>query len=150
MKTSSLAFAAVLGTQIAPAFATTSNAQQEDVWQLLSQIEVQEVISGDTYRVDKSWPDGIPATPRMVEITGFAVPLYPGDEVRELLLSSDTGFCPLCGSPDHGATLQVTLDEPLTGFEEGSRISVQGTLARVTDTETWQAARMTGAKVVRN
>ena len=36
------------------------------------------------------------------------------------------GFCPFCGSPEHGTNLQVTMAEPLTGYVEGSRITVRG------------------------
>ncbi|WP_371169097.1 hypothetical protein [Aliiroseovarius sp. 2305UL8-7] len=146
MKTSSLAIAATLGAHIAPAFANT--AAEVDVWQVLSAIEFEETVTETSYSVNKIWPSDLAETPEEIEITGYAIPVLGGEQVVELLLTSDMGLCPLCGSGDHGASLQVTLDEPIIGFEEGQRISLRGTLSRVEDSETWQAARMTGARVI--
>lgn len=148
MKTSTIALAAVLGAQTAPTFANTIGSERADIWALLSEIQIEEVVSDTSYRVNKTWPKGLSGDLENVEITGYAVPMFPGDSVKELILSSDVGFCPLCGSPDHGATLQVTLDDPIPGFEDGQRITLTGTLERVEDSETWQAAHLTSARVV--
>lgn len=151
MKTSSIALAAVLGTQVAPVLAKPASTGEADVWELLSQIQIEELVTETSYRVNKSWPKGFDGTMEDTQITGYAVPMFPGfpgESVKELILTSDIGLCPLCGSPDHGATLQVTLAEPIIGFEEGQRIALTGTLQRVENTETWQAAKMTGARVI--
>lgn len=126
-----------------------SGAADADVWDLLSRIQIEELVTDTSYRVNKTWPQGFEGTMENTRITGYAVPMFPGDSVKDLILTSDIGLCPLCGSPDHGATLQVTLDEPIIGFEEGQRIALTGTLKRVEDTDTWQAAILTGARVIR-
>ena len=89
---------------------------QVDVWQLLDQIEIEEVVTETTYEVKKSLPFEIDKGLQGVEITGFAVPTYPGETVKELLLVSDMGLCPLCCSGDHGATLQVMLGRSHSRF----------------------------------
>ena len=148
MKTSSIAMAAVLGAQVTPLFANSAATDTMDIWSLLSDIQVEEVVTENSYRVIKSWPTALSQSLEDVEIAGYAIPMIPGETVQDLILSSDTGICPLCGSVDHGATLQVTLDEPITGFEDGERITLRGTLERVEDSETWQAAKLTGAQVI--
>ncbi|WP_424941765.1 hypothetical protein [Aliiroseovarius crassostreae] len=148
MKTSPLAFAAVLGT-VTPSFSETATTPELDIWAMISDIEIEEIVSETSYEVRKTFPKGMDADLEGVEITGYAVAMLPGGEVRDLILTSDTGNCPLCGGFDHNATLQVTLDTPLMGFEDGARITVSGTLTRVEDSDTWQAARLTGAEIVK-
>lgn len=136
---------------MASSTAIGSGTDNAEVWDLLSQIQIEELVTETSYRVNKTWPEGFDSTIENTRITGYAVPMFPGvpgDSVKDLILTSDIGLCPLCGSPDHGATLQVTLAEPIIGFEEGQRIALTGTLQRVEDTETWQAARLTGARVI--
>lgn len=38
------------------------------------------------------------------------------------------GFCPFCGDPEHGTSLQVTMADPLAGYVEGERITLRGAL----------------------
>lgn len=148
MKTSPLAFAAVLGASTAPVFSQPGTASQPDIWALLGGIQVEEIVTETSYEVRKSWPKGFDAELREIEVSGFAVPMIPGQTVQELLLASDSGFCPLCGSPDHGASLQVSLTSPVPEFEDGQRISVRGTLVRIEDSTTWQAARLIDAQII--
>jgi len=84
------------------------------------------------------------------EITGYAVPLTPGELISDLILVSDIGSCPFCGSLDHGASLEVTLAEAIPAFEDSTRLSLRGTLEPVTDPETWQAAILRNARIVAN
>lgn len=147
-KTSSVAIAAALGA-ITPSFSVAETAPVVDIWKVLSEIQIEEIVSEDSYEVRKSFPQELAGEMEEVEITGYAVAMLPGGEVRELILASDTGNCPLCGGFDHNATLQVTLDAPLMGFEDGARITVSGTLERVEDSDTWQAAKMTAARIVK-
>lgn len=139
---SRLAFTLALGTTASAAMAGS------DPWELLSGIEVDEVLDGDRYEVTKVFPQSVLDGIDDFFITGYAVPLSPGEAITSLILVSDMGNCPFCGSGGHAATLQVELDEPILGLEEGARISVRGALEAVTDSETWQATIMRNARVV--
>ncbi|WP_321828923.1 hypothetical protein [Thalassovita sp.] len=147
MQSSRFALMSAFGATSA-AFTAPPALAQVDVWQLLDQIEIEEVVTETTYEVKKSLPAEIDKGLQGVEITGFAVPTYPGETVTELLLVSDMGLCPLCGSGDHGATLQVMLEDPIPGFEAPSKITLRGDLQAVRDPETWQAAILTKASVL--
>ncbi len=146
MIASRIALAAVLG-----ACAQTASAQS-DVWHLLEQIEIEEVLrtteDGTTYEVRKTFPDALSGKSLDVEITGYAVPALPGDVVQDLILVSDMGLCPLCGSADHGASLQVALAEPIESFDESRRLTFKGKLKPVLDRETWQAAMLENASII--
>ncbi len=125
---------------------TTSAFAIDDPWALLDQITIDEQVSADSYVVKKTFPLAIQNGVKEFRITGYAMPLTPGNQVRDLILVADMGNCPFCGSPDHGATLQVELDNPIQ-IEEGQRISVVGALEPVTDPETWQSAILRGASL---
>lgn len=146
MLTSRLAYGAVIGATttsiVSPALA------QIDVWQLLDQIEIEEIVTETTYEVRKRLPEELDQGMNGVEITGYAVPMIPGDMVQELLLVSDMGICPLCGSEGHGAALQVTLAQPIASFAEGTKLRLRGDLRAVRDPETWQAAILLGAELI--
>ncbi len=104
MRSSFIAIAAALGTTSTASFAATDN-----IWDLLDQIEIDEVITADSYSVRKSFPAGISEADQEIEITGYAAPMLPGDLVQELILVSDMGLCPLCGDPDHGLVFRCRL-----------------------------------------
>ena len=148
MKTSTLAIAAALGSTATSGLSQPGTAADLDVWSLLDQIQIEEIVTENSYEVRKSWPNAFAQDLQNIKVTGFAVAMIPGQQVKELLLTSDSGICPLCGSGDHAATLQIVLDEPLEGFVEGQRISVEGTLMRVDDSTTWQSAQMINARLV--
>ena len=119
-------------------------------WDLLAAIEVEEIVTDTSYEVRKVFPAAVENGIEQFDITGYVVPLY-GDEngnITDLILVSDMGFCPFCGSPEHGTNLQVTMAEPLVGFEEGARITLRGALEPVTDAETWQTTILTGARAL--
>lgn len=148
MKTSTLAIAAAFGSTATSGLSQPGTAADLDVWSLLDQIQIEEIVTENSYEVRKSWPNAFAQDLQNIKVTGFAVAMIPGQQVKELLLTSDSGICPLCGSGDHAATLQIVLDEPLEGFVEGQRISVEGTLMRVDDSTTWQSAQMINARLV--
>ncbi len=125
-----------------PAFAETSG------WDLLKGISIEEIVTEDSYEVKKTIPDRLQNGIQGMELTGYVVPLSPGADITDLVLVSDMGLCPLCGSGDHGASVQVTLNTPLQGFVEGARVTFKGDMMPVTDPETWQAAILTNAEVV--
>ena len=119
-----------------------------DAWEMLKQITIDEHVTETTYEVSKTFPAAMQPEGTEVEITGYATPRLPGETMGELLLVSDMGLCPLCGSLDHGAGLQVMLSSDIPTIEEGTRITLRGTLNRVTDPETWQAAILENARIV--
>lgn len=142
MQTSRFAIAAVFG-----ATATAATAQP-DAWHLLNQIGIEEIVTETTYEVRKTYPAEIENGVKDFEITGYAAPMIPGEAVRELILVSDMGLCPFCGSADHGASLQVSLADPIAMGDEAQRITLRGTLNRVDDPETWQAVILQDAEIV--
>lgn len=136
-----------LASALLPFSVQADTTGENDVWKMLADITIEEVVTETTYEVRKSWPERFARDIPNVEITGFAVPTLPGQDVRELILTSDADICPLCGEGGHNATLQVLLETPITNLEEGQRVTLRGTLSRVEDPETWQAARLVAAKI---
>lgn len=127
---------------------TTGVWAQSNDWDLLRGIEITETVTDTSYRVDKSFPAEIRNGRAGMVLTGYVVPITPGAEVHELILVSDMGFCPFCGDPDHGASVQVLLDTPVTGLEEGARITLRGDMSPVHDPQTWNAAVLNNAVIV--
>lgn len=117
-------------------------------WDLLAAIEVEEIITDTTYEVRKVFPAAIENGVEQFDISGYLVPLSDGAEISDLILISDMGFCPFCGSPEHGTSLQVSMADPIIAFEEGARVTLRGALETVTDPETWQTTVLTGAKAL--
>ncbi len=126
-----------------------AHAADTDVWQLLDQISIEEIVTDTQYEVRKSYPTALAEGREMeIEITGYATPSLPGDTVRELLLVSDMGLCPMCGSLDHGATLLVSLNDAIPTIEDATRLTLKGTLSPVTDPETWQSVVLKDATII--
>ncbi|GAA6208005.1 hypothetical protein NBRC116601_12980 [Cognatishimia sp. WU-CL00825] len=142
MRNSRIALTAALGATAATAHAET------DAWNLLEQIQIKELVTETSYEVQKTYPSNMDTIGKDIKISGYAVPMYPGDQVTELLLVSDMGLCPLCGNSEHGANLQVTLAEPISVIDESQRIVLRGDLIPVRDPETWQAAILKNARIV--
>ena len=145
MQTRRVALYAALGTTTC----TLAHADT-DAWSLLEQIQIEEIVTETTYEVKKTFPEQMEEQGAGIEISGYAFPMLPGETIRELILVSDMGLCPLCGNGDHGANLQVTLAEPITTFDETKRITLKGNLKAVTDPETWQAAILKDAQIIIN
>ncbi|WP_421704608.1 hypothetical protein [Aliiroseovarius sp.] len=127
-----------------PAFGET------DPWALLSAVEIEEIVTETRYEVRKSFPEQLEQGISDFRISGYAMPMEAGASVRQVMLVSDMGSCPFCGQADHGITLMVELDEPISTFDEGTRLSLVGDLEAVTDPDTWQSAVMRHARVVAN
>ncbi|WP_108815874.1 hypothetical protein [Loktanella sp. Alg231-35] len=117
-------------------------------WDTLAAIEIEEIVTETSYQVRKIFPAEIKDGVAQFDITGFAVPLGDTRNVREFMLVSDIGFCPFCGDPTHGTALQVTLAAPLDFVEEGTRLSLRGSLETIQDDQTWQSAIMRDAVVI--
>jgi hypothetical protein len=140
-----------LAALAAPLTLAAGSVWAEDLaasWDLLAAISVEEIVTDTTYEVRKIFPAAVENGIEQFDITGFIVPLTDGPDITNFILVSDMGFCPFCGSPEHGTSLQVTMADPLTGFEEGSRITLRGALQAVTDPGTWQTTIMTNARAL--
>jgi len=140
---SALALSAPLALGASMVFAGDTTAQ----WDLLAAIEVEEIVTDTTYEVRKVFPSALENGVEQFDISGYLVPLSDGAEISDFILISDMGFCPFCGSPEHGTSLQVTMADPMT-FEDGKRVTLRGTLETVTDPETWQTTVLTGARAL--
>lgn len=133
----------------APFAMTAGVAWAEDAsWALLDQIEIEEIVTDTSYEVRKIYPSAIENGVEQFDISGYVVPLYSETDIKEFILISDMGFCPFCGDPDHGTSLQISMAEPLPSYVEGERITLRGALEPVTDSETWQTTILTGAHVL--
>ncbi|SLN58507.1 hypothetical protein [Pseudooctadecabacter jejudonensis] len=139
---SALALSAPFGVASGVALADDAN------WEVLSQIEVEEIITETSYEVRKIFPAAIENGVEQFDITGYVVPLYSETDIKEFILISDMGFCPFCGDPEHGTSLQVTMADPLPEYIEGERITLRGALQTVTDSETWQTTILTNARAL--
>ncbi|SFR42163.1 hypothetical protein SAMN04488005_1741 [Yoonia tamlensis] len=128
---------------------TMTWAQSND-WDLLRGITIQEIVTETSYRVDKTYPPEIADGRKGMVLTGYAAPISAGSEISELILVSDMGFCPLCGDPDHGASIRVTLQTPVNGIQEGARITLRGDMIPDADPETWNAAILENAEIIRS
>jgi hypothetical protein len=147
MQTSKFALFAAMGTAVGTT-ATFAQAETTDAWQLLEEVKIKEIVTETTYEVQKTFPEKMEERGKDILISGYAFPMLPGETIKELILVSDMGLCPLCGNGDHGANLQVTLAEPITNFDESIRITLRGNIKAVTDPETWQSAIMEDATIV--
>lgn len=131
--------------------ATAASAQDvpQQAWDMLAAVQIEEIVTETSYTVNKTFPEQMKNGVEQFDITGFAVPMPDEDgNVTELYVVSDMGFCPFCGSPKHGTTLQVSLSSPMPAMEEGTRITLRGQLNPVTDTETFQSAHLVNASVI--
>ena len=139
-------------TVSAAALAAASPAFAERVdsaaWDALAAIEIEEIVSDTSYEVRKIFPSEIKDGVEQFDITGFAVPLGDTTNVREFMIVSDMGFCPFCGNPEHGTSLQVSLAEPIPFVEEGMRLTLRGALETIGDSQTWQSTIMRDAVVI--
>lgn len=117
-------------------------------WDLLAGIEIEEIVTETSYEVRKIYPAAIENGVEQFDISGYVVPLYSDTDFKEFILISDMGFCPFCGDPDHGTSLQVSMTEALPSFVEGQRITLRGALEPVTDSETWQTTILKDAQLL--
>lgn len=147
----SMVSVAALSALSAPMAFSISGAAADNVpspWKLLADIEIEEIVTETSYEVRKIYPAAIENGIEQFDISGYVVPLYSETDLKEFILISDMGFCPFCGDPDHGTSLQVSMTEALPNFVEGQRITLRGALEPVTDSETWQTTILTGAQLL--
>ncbi|MEM6277481.1 MAG: hypothetical protein AAF714_11080 [Pseudomonadota bacterium] len=80
------------------------------------------------------------------EVTGQVFLTRADAEVSEFILVSDMGFCPWCGSADHGIAVEVQLDQAMA-LEHGAQITVSGALETLQEGD-HLATRMVGAEIL--
>ncbi|MEM1232525.1 MAG: hypothetical protein AAGH70_00235 [Pseudomonadota bacterium] len=95
---------------------------------------------------DRLLPADLEAADASSEVTGKVFLTRADAEVSEFILVSDMGFCPWCGSADHGIAVEVQLDEPLA-LEHGAQITVSGALETLQEGD-HLATRMIGAEIL--
>lgn len=122
--------------------------QSDAAWDYLAQVEVEEFITETSYEVRKTFPANLEDGIEDFDITGYVVPLTDGPTVTDFILISDAGFCPFCGSPEHGVSLQVSMASPSPDLVEGARVRLRGLLEAVVDPETFQATKMRDAHII--
>lgn len=144
LSTSVVALATAQTALISPLMAATT----PDGWDLLRSVQVQEIMTETTYEVRKIFPAELRDGIEQFDLTGYVVLLWQTENISEFMLISDMGFCPFCGDPEHGTALQVRLSGPVDVLEDGQRITVRGALEAVSDPETTQSTRMTGAHIL--
>ncbi|WP_394177318.1 hypothetical protein [Yoonia maritima] len=137
-------------TALTVALSTVTTAVWADDWDLLRGITVDEVVTDTSYTVTKTFPSEIKDGREGMVLTGYVMPITPGSEISELILVSDMGFCPFCGDPSHGASVQVSLETPIPALEEGTRITLRGDMKPVLDPQTWNAAVLENAVIVKS
>ncbi len=122
-------------------------ADQSAPWDLLAEVEIEEIITDTSYEVRKVFPAAIEDGIETFDITGYVVPLTDGVDITDFILISDMGFCPFCGSPEHGTSLQVSMASP-TPLLEGARVTLRGSLEAVIDPETFQSTILNNATLI--
>lgn len=143
--TSTIALCVPLAFAASPLLAEERSA----AWDLLAEVEITEIVTDTTYEARKTFPEGMEQGIDGFDITGFVVPFFTdGSEMTDFILVSDMGFCPFCGSPEHGTTLQVSMAAPTAALAEGARVTLRGRLEAVTDPDTMQSAIMRDAQII--
>ncbi len=129
---------AITTSLAAPAAAETS-------WDLLSKIEITEVITATTFEAHKTYPEELKAQANSFEITGYFVPVLPQGYQSQFLLVPAPEDCPFCGFGGYGPTLEVHVKRPLPDLPEFSELTVSGRLEFEESTDTYQAVRLVDA-----
>lgn len=120
----------------------------DDIWALLAAVKVREIIDGNEWRAEKTFPAELIARMEDFRITGYIVPVDAQPYLRNFLLVQDPADCPFCGSGGYGPVLEVNLKRPLSELPEFSRVTVRGPLTLIDDPETLQMFRMQGAMAI--
>ncbi|MEM8980181.1 MAG: hypothetical protein AAGD04_11905 [Pseudomonadota bacterium] len=130
-------------------FTATVDAQNValDNWSLLELADVREVVEGDEWRAEKSFPDALRNAAQNFEIAGFYVPIEAQAYVQSFILVSDPLNCPFCGDSGYGPVLEVKTARPMPDIAEFAPISLVGTLEFIDDTDTFQMFRLVDARL---
>lgn len=130
--------------------ASPLHAGSEENWRLLGSVEMKEIINGDQWRVEKTFPQALKDASKDFEIEGFFVPVLAEGEIRQFLLVEDPADCPFCGNGGYGPVLEVHTRRPVPDLPEFTVMTIRGQLEFVEDPETMQLFKLTGARILRS
>ncbi len=136
-----------LATLTSAALLTGPAAADPQGWDLLQAITFEEVETDTEWKVLKTFPEGLRNGAEFT-VTGYYVPVEAQAYVTQFLIVPDPADCPFCGSNGYGISLEVLAADPMPDLPEASEVTVTGTLELIEDTETYQFARLTEARLV--
>lgn len=114
-------------------------AAEEAAWDLLYSVKITEVVEGDTWRAEKTFPDDLAKVQDGFEIEGYVVPVIAQPDLSVFLMVEYPADCPFCGGGGYGPGLEVHMRNPLPDLPEFAPLRVRGYLALIDDPETFQA-----------
>jgi len=118
-------------------------------WQVLEAVTFEEFGDDETWRVEKTFPEGYEDGAETFAISGFAVIYEAQAEVSDVLLVPQAENCPFCsGGESYGPVLEVSFAQPVGIAVPEDRIVVEGRLEAIDDAQTLQSFRLTGARLV--
>ena len=118
-------------------------------WDVIQEVGLREVGTDDDWSVEKTFPAGFEDGAETFSIEGYAVIFAAQADLQEIMLVPDAAQCPFCGSGEgYGPVLEVVFDRPVAIDVPEEAIRVEGRLEAVDDPRTFQAFRMTGARLV--
>ena len=128
-------------------FAAPAAAQTP--WEVIQGVELRETGTDADWAVEKTFPPGYENGADRFAIDGYAVVYAAQADLREIILVPDASQCPFCGGDQgYGPTLEVVFDRPVEIDAPELRIHVEGRLEAVRDADTFQAFRLTGARLI--
>lgn len=118
-------------------------------WDILTAVTFEETETETSWHVDKTFPAGFEDGAESFAISGWAVIYEAQADISEILLVPQAEDCPFCsgGGETYGPTLEVIFTEPQGIHVPENRITVEGRLVAVKDTDTLQAFRLIDARV---
>ena len=141
-----LTLAIITSAVITSHAAVAQDAADPDAsWRLLADVEIKEIINGDLWRAEKTFPDALRAATDGFEITGFFVPITAQAYVETFLLVENPADCPFCGGGGYGPVVEVRMRHPLPDMPEFSLLRLRGDLVLIDDPETFQLYRLEDA-----
>jgi len=115
---------------------------------LLDTVQIKEVMSGNQWRAEKTFSDGLRAATDGFTIEGYYLPIEAQGYISSFLLIRDPADCPFCGLSGYGPSLEVTLKRPMRDRAPYSKITLRGDLELIDDPETYMAYRLIDAAVL--
>lgn len=115
---------------------------------LLSQATIEEQISGDLWRAEKTIPQNLrTAADTPFEISGIYVPIQAEPFITQFLLVESAQNCPFCGTDGSGPVVEVHLKGSTADMPEFTEVTLIGDLTFVEDPETLQLFILKNARL---
>jgi hypothetical protein len=121
---------------------------EADPWDLITQISYEETETANSWSVAKTIPDELRDMAQGFEITGHYVQIeaLTANRIKQFIIVPEAADCPFCGESGYGPALEVTLKRAIRPIEEGTQITLRGTLQFDESPETYRAVFLTDAK----